>query len=539
MKNKKIVRLFLCFVVASLLLVLSSCSSCGASQASTKFQSSGLDNSQLIGWINDNQELKVENPSFEIDENLSDTEKVDKINALIEEIAMPITIEQEEKIVTAKKYYDLLAEESKENVVNVEKLNNSLNELSPLQNSRNFQKQKELSKEFIANFVYETALNNLPNKRKYQKEIIEECLIPQYQSYIDNTTTMNKVDDSSESSWSAATNFKANCTNTFNREKINILNAVETANGNEYSTYEIVCAYVFKMDEILTTQDNAPIKFHAESVGDFFGHLFNNLLIFPIAWLIVNISNLFGGIYFIGLLIVTILVRTIAWPIYAKTNDMSLKMQLMQPELNEIQKKYANRQDERSKQMMQMETAQLYKKYKVGIGGCLMPLLQFPIFMAIYRAVNRIPYTVQYANTSYTNNWANELNPKIFGINLLEDRTAGTGQLIGIIILMIIVVGTQFLSQWLSQRRQKINQDKAQEDIPEYRRKAYNQEKNSTASSMKFMMYGMMLMMGLFVFTSKAGLGVYWCIGNLYSMLQMEINSLTSKKRMEQIKKNL
>lgn len=46
-------------------------------------------------------------------------------------------------------------------------------------------------------------------------------------------------------------------------------------------------------------------------------------------------------------------------------------------------------------------------------------------------------------------------------------------------------------------------------------------------------------MMGLFVFTSKAGLGVYWCIGNLYSMLQMEINSLTSKKRMEQIKKNL
>mgnify|MGYP003085584645 FL=1 len=144
-----------------------------------------------------------------------------------------------------------------------------------------------------------------------------------------------------------------------------------------------------------------------------------------------------------------------------------------------------------------------------------------------------------YANTSYTNNWANELNPKIFGINLLEDRTAGTGQLIGIIILMIIVVGTQFLSQWLSQRRQKRNQDKAQEDIPEYRRKAYNQEKNSTASSMKFMMYGMMLMMGLFVFTSKAGLGVYWCIGNLYSMLQMEINSLTSKKRMEQIKKNL
>ena len=145
------------------------------------------------------------------------------------------------------------------------------------------------------------------------------------------------------------------------------------------------------------------------------------------------------------------LVRTVAWPIYAKTNDMSLKMSLMQPELQAIQDKYATRQDERSKQMQQMEMAQLYKKYKVGIGGCLMPFLQFPIFMAIYRAVSRIPYTVEYAGTVYSNNWANELNPNCLGINLFEDRTTGTGQMVGIIILMIIVVGTQFLSQWLSQ----------------------------------------------------------------------------------------
>lgn len=64
----------------------------------------------------------------------------------------------------------------------------------------------------------------------------------------------------------------------------------------------------------------------------------------------VQLSNLFGGFYIIGLLITTILVRTIAWPIYAKTNDMTLKMQLMQPELNKIQEKYATRQDDRSKQ---------------------------------------------------------------------------------------------------------------------------------------------------------------------------------------------
>ena len=56
---------------------------------------------------------------------------------------------------------------------------------------------------------------------------------------------------------------------------------------------------------------------------------------------------------------------------------------------------------------------------------------------------------------------------------------------------------------------------------------------------MKMMMYMMMLMMGLFVFTSKAGLGIYWGIGNLYSMAQMAINSKTNAKRMEKLRKKL
>ena len=46
----------------------------------------------------------------------------------------------------------------------------------------------------------------------------------------------------------------------------------------------------------------------------------------------------------------------------------------------------------------------------------------------------------------------------------------------------------------------------------------------------------MMLMMGMFVFTSKAGLGFYWCIGNVYSIVQATINNKTNKVRMEKLK---
>lgn len=397
-------------------------------------------------------------------------------------------------------------------------------------------KKKENAKNLINNYIYEDAILT-KDKYIYMIEIVKNCDIPLYTSLIEKATVATDTDASENSSWVKAATYSKGCTSASNSEGNKLINQIENETVEELNVNDVVCAFTLRIQERLSELELAePIKFYAANAGEFFSKFFNNIFIFPIAWLIVNIAKIFGGFYVIGLLIVTLLVRTVAWPIYAKTNDMSLKMQLMQPELNAIQAKYANKTDERSKQMMQMETAHLYKKYKVGLGGCVMPFLQFPIFMAIYRAVSRIPYTVAYEGTSYTNNWANQVNPNFLGLNLFEDRTLGTGQFIGIIILMLIVVGTQFLSQWLSERRQKKNKEESQADIPAYRRQAYEQQKNSSQSSMKMMLYMMMLMMGMFVFTSKAGLGVYWCIGNVYSIVQAAINNKTNKKRMEALK---
>lgn len=462
-------------IIVCLMLFLTSCS-CGRNNLpKTKYDEEKTDNMNLVGWVN---------------------KKLDEVPT--ESEGQPLT---DEEIFVAKK-----------------------------------QKAIEIIESY-ANY------SNIATKKKYyyQEEIIKNSIVPQYKNLVEKATLAESTSEDSSSKWVVAAEYRktANCASASNSTSKEIINSVEsdTLNEDNSNINNIVIAFGLRVDEIISGQETAPIKFYTGS--EFWSHLFENLLIFPIAWLIYTISSIFGGYYFIGLIIVTLLVRTIAWPIYAKTNDMSLKMQIMQPELQDIQDKYKGKNDERSKQMMQMEMAHLYKKYKVGIGGCLMPILQFPIFMAIYRAVSRIPYTVEYVGSSFVNNWASELNPNFLGLNMFEDRNAGTGQFIGIIILVIIVVGTQFLSQWLSQRRQKRNQNKAQENIPEYRRKSYNQTQNSANSSMKMMLYTMMLMMGLFVFTSKAGLGIYWCIGNIYSIAQMEINNLTSAKRMEKIKKKI
>ena len=296
--------------------------------------------------------------------------------------------------------------------------------------------------------------------------------------------------------------------------------------------YQIVKNYTILVGKYEIQE--APLQFYGGS--EFWSHLFNNLIVFPIGWLIQAISHLFGRFYILGLLIVTILVRTLGWPIYAKTNDMSLKMSLMQPEQQKIEEKYANRPDPESQRMKQMEQMQLYKKYKVGLGGCLMPLLQFPIFMGIYRAVARMQYTD--GTIPGTNDWVSDLNTKLFGVDLFQPRGAfGTTQFWGIIVILVIVVGTQILSQVQANRRQKKVNEERQANIPEYRRQAVAQ--NDQAKTMKYMMYFMIFTMGMFVWQSPAGLGVYWCIGNVYSMGQTYINNKFSGKRMEKLKKKI
>jgi membrane protein insertase Oxa1/YidC/SpoIIIJ len=46
-------------------------------------------------------------------------------------------------------------------------------------------------------------------------------------------------------------------------------------------------------------------------------------------------------------------------------------------------------------------------------------------------------------------------------------------------------------------------------------------------------------MMGMFVFQSAAGLGMYWLIGNIYSLVQMLLNHKFSDRKLEKLKKKL
>jgi len=235
-------------------------------------------------------------------------------------------------------------------------------------------------------------------------------------------------------------------------------------------------------------------------------------------------SNLFGllgdtYLYWLGLLIMTLVIRTIGWPIYAKTNDMSLKMQLAQPELSKIQEKYRNRQDQASQQRMQMETMDVYKKYKINVFGCIMPILQMPIFIAMYQVVQRFPLTDL---SVFTN------DNVVMNTNFLW-TTLGNTDMVPNIPLAILVAGVMFLNQWLSQHRTKANQK------PNQYKDAKQQQSQNT---MKYMMYFMVVFMG-YISLRNAGIAFYWIIGTSYQLLQSYISYKNMSKRQEQIKKQI
>ena len=164
----------------------------------------------------------------------------------------------------------------------------------------------------------------------------------------------------------------------------------------------------------LTGCSNDPEKMSApiegwNGIGDIF--------VYPMAGIMWVISKTIGfGNYAVTIIISTLVVRTIAWPIYGKTNDMQLKMQLVQPEMEKIQKRYEGKDDEASKQRMSMETMQLYKKYGIGLGGCLMPFIQMPLFIGFYRTISRMPYSIKQVG-----NWIGSVfkTTEIFGVDMI------------------------------------------------------------------------------------------------------------------------
>ncbi|PAT02645.1 hypothetical protein CI105_01420 [Candidatus Izimaplasma bacterium ZiA1] len=250
---------------------------------------------------------------------------------------------------------------------------------------------------------------------------------------------------------------------------------------------------------------------YTEPIGAAGGTGWIQWIVTKAAELTVYISEFFGGYYFIGLIVVTLLVRTLGWPIYAKSNAMTFNMQQAQPELEKLREKYQGKTDEASQKKMQAETLEIYRKYKINPLGCLLPFLQMPIFIAMYQVVRRIPLSEQFADLNYNFLWLN-LKTGAGNINF--------GMIDGDIILAVLVGLIMFFYQRFAMKKPDYMQNK------KYQTAQATQSQKTT----KMMSYFMVFMLVSIAITNS-GIALYWVVGNLYQFLQTYMNRKTNEKK--------
>ena len=116
---------------------------------------------------------------------------------------------------------------------------------------------------------------------------------------------------------------------------------------------------------------------------------FDFIFVIPLAKGILFINDYVGNVAF-GVIGVTIIVNIITLPIMIKSTVSTQKMQLLQPEMEKIQRKYKGRKDQASQMRQNAEIQNLYKKNNVSMFGSFATFLTLPIMFAMWQAVQRI-----------------------------------------------------------------------------------------------------------------------------------------------------
>ena len=194
-----------------------------------------------------------------------------------------------------------------------------------------------------------------------------------------------------------------------------------------------------------------------------------------IVWPLVSVIQYFAenlGTYALGIIVVTIIIRLVILPLTIKQVKSSKKMQEIQPKMKELQQKYASK-DAVTQQKYQQEMMALMQGSGVNpLAGCLPVLIQMPILIGFYHAINRMNATPEIDLGTF-------LTLPLAEPSVIFALLAGLGQ------FAVLMTGPAM-------------------DNPQ----------------MKMMMYIMPFMIIGFGIFLPAALSLYWVVGNIVSIIQ-------------------
>lgn len=241
--------------------------------------------------------------------------------------------------------------------------------------------------------------------------------------------------------------------------------------------------------------------------------MWDTIIIEPFINLLLWISTLVGN-FGVAIILFTILIKFIIYPLTAKQIKSSTAMQDLQKDKRyiEIQNKYKN-----DKEKLAQEQMKLYQELKINpMASCLPTLIQFPIIIGLYQALIK----AMASGPIDLLNLTRHIYPKILNISEIlplnskflwmdmgmPERLTIPGLNFGIPVLAIVVVITTYVSSKIIS--------------PPQQQGAANDQ---SAMMTNMMNIYMPFLMGWLAWSLQSGLAIYFVISNLFQIVQYAV----------------
>jgi YidC/Oxa1 family membrane protein insertase len=242
-----------------------------------------------------------------------------------------------------------------------------------------------------------------------------------------------------------------------------------------------------------------------------------------VAWIMVRVHDLMvfigmsegsGWAWVLSIVGLTVVIRILLIPLFFKQIKASRSMQLVQPEMQKLQKKYKNKTDPASRQKMQAEMMALYREHGANpFSSCLPILLQMPIFFALFRVLNSLGPLAEgtYPGGPNIGPLDQELaaqaeSSTLFGAPISETFLSTddpTVKVVTVFLIILMSVTTFFTQRQLTMK----NMPASALDNP-------------MARQQKMLMYILPLVFAFSGVNFPIGVLIYWSVSNLWSMGQ-------------------
>ena len=243
--------------------------------------------------------------------------------------------------------------------------------------------------------------------------------------------------------------------------------------------------------------DKLPDCNDMKATGTYEG-LWTTIFVRPLGFAIVQIGNLVGSTA-LSIVIITLIIRLILFPMTRKTLLQSERMKKANPEIKRIEKKYEGKTDNESMTKKGQEMMAVYRKYDIKpLSGCLFAFIQLPILFAFWEAINKVPAIFE---------------ENFIGLNM--GTTPLTGMIAGdwyyILVCILLIAATYF--------SYKLNPSMAMNEQME--------------KQQKIMTTGMTIFIGFMSFTLPTAIAFYWITSSLFTIGQNLAMAMGRRKKDE------